>query len=204
MPLAKPVPSRPSAPIPIDARAAENLRYIRETMERAGSFTAVPGWGGVAMGTTALIAAMVATRQTRPSAWLLTWLVESVLAFTIASLATWQKARSARMLLVSGPARKFALSFVPPLAAGALLTFILFRAGSVAVLPGLWLLLYGTAVLAGGAFSVRIVPVMGCCLMALGAAALFASPAWGDAFMAAGFGALQILFGVVIATKHGG
>jgi hypothetical protein len=191
-------------PIPIDARAADHLRYIRETMERAAEFTAVPGWGGMAMGITALAAAFFASRQTTPRAWLAVWLVEAFVAVSIAAPAAATKAHRANSRLFSGPGRKFLLSFAPPIAVGGLLTFILFHAGVAAAIPGVWLLLYGTAVVTGGAFSVRVVPVMGLCLMGLGAAALFAPAAWGDAFMAAGFGVLQIFFGAWIAKYYGG
>ncbi|GAC1621162.1 MAG: hypothetical protein PVS2B2_11800 [Candidatus Acidiferrum sp.] len=193
-----------SEPIPIDARAAEHLRYIRETMERAAEFTAVPGWGGVAMGVTALAAAFAATRQTSPRAWLGVWLVEACVAVAIAAPAAATKAHRANSTLFSGPGRKFALSFAPPIMVGGLLTFALYHAGAVAVLPGVWLLLYGTAIVTGGAFSVRVVPVMGLCLMALGSFALFSPAAWGDFYMAAGFGVVQIAFGVWIARHYGG
>jgi hypothetical protein len=199
-----PLRSPKRQPIPIDARAADHLRYIRETMERAAEFTAVPGWGGMAMGITALAAAFFASRQTTPRAWLAVWLVEAFVAVSIAAPAAATKAHRANSRLFSGPGRKFLLSFAPPIAVGGLLTFILFHAGVASAIPGVWLLLYGTAVVTGGAFSVRVVPVMGLCLMALGAAALFAPAAWGDAFMAAGFGMLQIFFGAWIAKYYGG
>lgn len=204
--MAAPAPLRSPRiePIPIDARAADHLRYIRETMERAAEFTAVPGWGGVAMGITALAAAYFASRQTTPRAWLAVWLVEAFVAVSIAAPAAATKAHRANSRLFSGPGRKFLLSFAPPIVVGGLLTFVLFHTGVLAALPGLWLLLYGTAVVTGGAFSVRVVPVMGLCLMTLGAAALFAPAAWGDAFMAGGFGVLQIFFGAWIAKYYGG
>jgi hypothetical protein len=201
---AGPLRSNKREPIPIDARAADHLRYIRETMERAAEFTAVPGWGGVAMGVTALAAAFVAAQQSSPRAWLAVWLVEAFIAVAIAAPAAATKAHRANSTLFSGPGRKFLLSFAPPIVVGGLLTFALFAAGAASVLPGVWLLLYGTAIVTGGAFSVRIVPVMGFCLMILGAASLFAPAAWGDAFMAAGFGAVQIGFGIWIARHHGG
>lgn len=184
--------------------ALENLRFIRDTLERAGSFTAVPGWGGVAMGLTALGAALVGARQPRPDAWLATWLAEALLAVTIGGMALVRKARAAGQPLASGPARKFGLSLMPPLLAGALLTVALQRAGLLAVLPGVWLLLYGTAVVTAGAFSVRIVPLMGLGFMLLGAAALFAPASWGNGLLAAGFGGLHILFGLAIARRYGG
>src|SRR5215469_1991048 len=205
MPNPSPLRSATSRePIPIDARAADHLRYIRETMERAAEFTAVPGWGGVAMGITALAAAFVASRQATPRAWLAVWLVEAFVAVAIAAPAAATKAHRANSALFSGPGRKFVLSFAPPIVVGGLLTFALFQAGALNILPGVWLLLYGTAIMTGGAFSVRVVPIMGLCLILLGAAALFAPAAWGDGFMAAGFGVVQIAFGLWIARNYGG
>jgi hypothetical protein len=199
-----PLRSSKAEPIPIDARAADHLRYIRETMERAAEFTAVPGWGGVAMGFTAIAAAFAASRQISSRAWLGVWLVEAFVAVAIATSTAATKAHRANAALFSGPGRKFLLSFAPPIVVGGLLTFALFQAGLQSALPGVWLLLYGTAIVTGGAFSVRVIPVMGLCLMGLGAVALFAPAAWGDAFMAVGFGALQIGFGFWIARRHGG
>src|SRR5580692_12242842 len=144
-------------PIPIDARAADHLRYIRETMERAAEFTAVPGWGGVAMGVTAIAAAFAASRQSSPRTWLAVWLAEAFVAVAIAAATAATKAHRANAALFSGPGRKFLLSFAPPIFVGGLLTFALFRADVLAALPGVWLLLYGTAIVTGGAFSVRVV-----------------------------------------------
>lgn len=191
-------------PIPIDLRAADHLRYIRETMESAAEFTAVPGWGGVTMGMTALAAAVIASRQTTPGAWAAVWLAEAFVAVGIAGPAAATKARRANSSLFSGPGRKFVLSFAPPIVVGGLLTLALFHLGAVSALPGVWLLLYGTAIVTGGAFSVRAVPIMGLCLMALGAGALFSPASWGNLFMAAGFGLVQIAFGFWIALRYGG
>jgi hypothetical protein len=191
-------------PIPIDARAADHLRYIRETMESAAEFTAVPGWGGVAMGVTALVAAFVASRQASPRAWLAVWLVEAFVAVAIAAPAAATKAHRANSKLFSGPGRRFVLSFAPPIVVGGLLTYAFYHAGVFSALPAVWLLLYGTAIVTGGAFSVRVVPVMGLCLMALGAVAVVAPTVWGDALMAAGFGIVQIAFSWWIARHYGG
>jgi hypothetical protein len=199
-PLRSPKPD----PIPIDARAADHLRYIRETMERAAEFTAVPGWGGVAMGLTAIAAAFAASRQSSPRAWLGVWLIEAFVAVAIAASSAATKAHRANAALFSGPGRKFLLSFAPPIIVGGLLTTALFNAGLPSALPAVWLLLYGTAIVTGGAFSVRVVPVMGFCLMGLGSVALFAPSNWGDALMGIGFGCVQIGFGFWIAKHHGG
>ena len=189
---------------PLERHAADNIRFIRETMERASSFTAVPGAGGVGMGLTAILAAGISARARTPEAWLVVWLVEAAVAIAIGCVAMARKARRTGTDIFSGPARRFLLTLTPPLAAGALLTLALARAGRAELLPGVWLLLYGTAVVTGGAMSVRPVLVMGALFMLLGAAALASPSAWGTAYLAAGFGGLQIVFGSVIARRHGG
>lgn len=192
------------APASMSEHALDNIRYIRETMERASSFTAVPGWGGIVMGGTALIAAVIASYQTSANAWLAVWLIEGVLAIGVGVVAVRRKMRAAHLALQSGPARKFLFSFLPPLGVGAVLTAGLLRAGLISAIPGVWLLLYGTGVVTGGAFSVPVVPVMGFCFMAEGAFALFAPVSWSDPLLAAGFGGLHIVFGVIIARRYGG
>jgi len=191
-------------PVSLQTHAMDNLRFIRETMERAGSFTAVPGWGGVAMGASALIAAGIAARQPSLERWLATWLLEAAFAMALAVLAIRRKAKAAQGPVLSAPARRFVLSFAPPLIVGGLLTAVLYRAGIPAAIPGTWLLLYGTGVVTGGAFSVRVVPVMGLCFMFIGAVALFCPLAWGTALLAAGFGGLHLIFGAIIARRYGG
>jgi hypothetical protein len=186
------------------SHAIDNLRYIRETMERAGSFTAVPGWGGVTMGITAVAAGVVAGWQISPNRWLATWLVEGAVAIAIGVIAMQQKARAAGLEMWSAPARKFVFSFVPPMFAGAVLTFTLWQAGLMHLIPGTWLLLYGTGVITGGAFSVRVVPIMGAGFLALGAAALLSPPTLSNVWLGLGFGGLHILFGAMIARKYGG
>ena len=181
-----------------------NLSFIRDTMERATAFTAVPGWGGVAMGVTALVAAGLAARRPTPHGWLAIWLGAAAVAFAIGGAAMAVKARRAKTSVLSYSGRRFLLSYVPPLVVGGLLTAALVRAGQLAALPGTWLLLYGTGVVTGGAYSVRVVPLMGLCFMALGAVALFGPAEWGNTLMAFGFGGLHVVFGLIIAWRHGG
>ncbi|HEY0971995.1 MAG TPA: hypothetical protein VGE02_13580 [Gemmatimonadales bacterium] len=191
-------------PPALHARAMDNLRFIRETMERAGAFTAVSGAGMCVVGALALATAALAPGGPASPLWIRSWMLTLVLSVIVSGWGTIRKAREARVPLLSGPGRKFLLAFSPPMAVGALLTAVLIRAGEQGLLPGMWLLLYGTAVLGAGTFSVRVVPAMGAAFMALGAAALFTGPAWADPLMAAGFGVLHILFGVAIARGHGG
>ena len=189
--------------VPLREHAVEDLRFIRQTMERA-SLTAFPGWGQVVIGVTALAAAALASRAPNATAWLGIWLAEAVLAVAIGSAAMAFKSRAAGSLFRSGAWRRFALSFSLPVAAGAVLTVRMHQAGWHDALPGVWMLLYGVGVAAGGAFSVAAVRVMGYAFMAIGAVALFAPAGARDAWLAAGFGALHIVFGIWIARRHGG
>jgi hypothetical protein len=185
-------------------RAMDNLRYIRETMERSQSFTAVPGVGGILMGLIALAATYVAFQTESTGAWVAVWMGAAVVSLSVAMLAMTVKARTVGGSLLAGAGRKFAWNLTPPLLVGGLLTVAMAQAGAAELLPGVWLLLYGTGVVTGGAFSVRVVPFMGFTFMLVGAAALFSPPSWGNLFMAGGFGVLHILFGAVIWRKHGG
>jgi len=200
---ARPLRHPPPEPTPLHSRALDHLRFIRETMERATAFTAISGWGLVAVGLTALAAARLAYYRPRPL-WVALWLGEGLIAFLIAGAATVRKARLSKAPVFSMPGKRFALSFAPPMLVGGLLTVALCLKGAYSLLPGVWLLLYGTGIVTGGAFSVRVVPVMGMCFMAVGAAALLAPPAWVVWLMACGFGGLHVVFGVLIARRYGG
>jgi hypothetical protein len=200
-----------TAPQPLHDRALDNLKFIRSTMERAGSFTAVPGWGMVLLGVTAIAAAAHAGSIPLATSygpyerhWLLTWLLEAGFAGGIGTAAMLFKARRAGDTLAAGPGRRFGFGVLPPFVVGALLTYVLWTSKQLALLPAVWLLCYGAGVMTGGAFSLRIVPVMGACFMVLGAAALLAPAAWGAWLLAAGFGGLHIIFGLIIARRYGG
>jgi hypothetical protein len=190
-------------PPALSTRAMDNLKYIRDTMERATAFTGISGWGQVGIGVSALAASFIASRQSSFRNWMLVWLAEAVVALLIAGWSIDRKARAANLPLLSGPGRKVAFSLTPPLVAGALITIVLYRSGLNSAIPGVWLLLYGTGVITGGMFSVSVVPVMGLCFMLLGAIACLL-PELSNWLMAAGFGGLHIIFGVIIARRYGG
>lgn len=191
-------------PAPVPLHAIDDLRFIRETMERAASFTAVPGWGGVAIGITALGAAVLASLRPQPEWWVAVWGIEALCAFAVGVSASFWKARKAETPVLSSPGRKFVLGLSPPMLAAAVLSLVIYRAGLYDLLPGLWLLLYGAGVVTAGAYSVKVVPIMGVCFMFTGVLALFCPPGWGNLIMASGFGGLHIVFGTIIARRYGG
>ena len=195
--------SRPRI-LSINDHASENLRYIRETMERATPFTGISGRGEMAIGATALVASIIAARQPNFKLWVYTWLAEGLISLLIAGWSMDRKARATHTPLFTGSGRKALFSLAPSVIAGGVLTLVLARAGQSYTIPGMWLLLYGTGVITGGMFSVRAVPAMGLCFMALGALALFSPALWINWFMAVGFGGLHLLFGAIIVRKYGG
>jgi hypothetical protein len=192
------------APRALDGRAAEDLRFIRRTMEDSSTFTAVPGAGGMAMGGVGCAAAAVAAMQTTPAAWLVAWLTGAAVAILVGAVGLARKSRAAGRPALHPIASKFVRSLMPPLVAGAVLTAVMWRAGLRDALPGTWLLLYGTGLLTAGALSIAVVPILGGCFVALAAAAFLTPAAWGDLWMAAGFGGLHLAFGFVIWRRHGG
>ncbi len=194
---------RPDVPA-LHSRAMDNLSFIRSAMERASAFTAVPGWGGVAMGLTAVLGSFASARTTTPRAWTVTWLGVAAIASAIGAVTLVQKARREEGVVLSTKARRFFLGFLPPIGVGILLTLMLVRHEMYGALAGTWLLLYGTALVTGGAFSVRVVPMMGACFMILGSAALFTPESLASFWMGLGFGGLHLLFGVLIARRYGG
>lgn len=182
----------------------DNLRFIRGIMESAATFTAVSGWGQVVIGGTAVAAAIVASRQASPWNWIATWLAEGGIAAGISVASMAIKSHTANVPLLSGPMRKLILSFSPAIMAGGVLTAVLATRGLHGLLPGVWMLLYGAAVVSAGANSVRSLPVMGSAFMCLGAVALVAPSSWMTGLLIAGFGAVHVVFGLWIARRHGG
>jgi len=194
----------PRPPIPLHAHAEDDLRFIRSAMERASAFTSISGWGLFAIGITALIVAPIARAQTNADRWVTLWLGEAVVAMAIGVWSAAVKSRRLGVPLFGTTGQRFMLAFATPAAAGIALTAALVQAQALTLLPGMWLLLYGAAVAGGGAFSVRMVPVMGAAFMAIGAAALFTPAASGDLWLGIGFGLVHVVFGVLIARRHGG
>ena len=191
-------------PPSLQGRAMENLKFIRETMERSSVFTSVPGYGGIFMGATAIGAAYIASAQPLIHDWLTIWLVEAILAFTIGSFAMWQKAKITNTSLMSVPAKKFAHGFLPPVIWAVFISLGLWRFGYFEIMIPIWILLYGAAVVCGGANSVRIIPVAGWFFIVLGAIAFVLPAGLGNWMMALSFGVLHIVFGTIVARKYGG
>lgn len=195
---------KPADMTSVAQHAEAHLEFIRRTMERSATFTAVPGLGGAGMGVVGLAAAALAASQRSPERWLLVWLLAAAIALCIGVTTMWRKAARSGAPLVGAVGRRFALGMAAPLVAGAAITYALWRAGDYAVMAPTWLLLYGAGVVTGGMFSAPVVRATGVCFMAAGVAATVTPQDWGTGWLALGFGGLQIGFGMHIARHHGG
>ncbi len=201
----RPISSAASVhPPALHDRAIDNLRYIRDAMERAEPVTVISGWGIAAAGGVAFVATAATLHTPLSARWIATWIAAAVVAFAVSLGATMRKASRSETPFLSGATRRLALAFAPAMFVATVLSGALVRAGLEGLLAPVWLLLYGAAVTAAGMFSVRVIPVMGVCFVLLGTAALIAPPSFETWFMAAGFGGLHALFGVFIARRYGG
>lgn len=124
----------PRDPPALHTHAMDNIRFIRETMERAEAFTAVPGWGGVLMGASALVTTPLAP-PIESARWLAIWLADAVVAAAIALIMMASKATRSGADLSAKPARRFALAYLPPLAAGGVLTAACAAKGLITLRP---------------------------------------------------------------------
>ncbi len=184
-------------------RAEDNLRFIRSTIESASVFTGLSGRGFVLTGISAVFASWLATRQADPERWFMVWMGELALATIVACSFTWFKTRQRGQSSQRITLRKLVAAFLPAMLVGGLMSLVLYREQLIELLPGIWLSLYGAAVITAGAWSVRLLPVMGAMFMLLGAAALL-TPFSADWLMAIGFGGLHIAFGALIWRRYGG
>jgi hypothetical protein len=199
-----PVAPERSGPHSIGGHAADNLRFIRQTMERSATFTAIPGAGGVAMGVVGIAGALLASRQPSGDRWLVTWLGAAAVAAILGLIAMARKARQAGSRLTGANGRRFALGMAAPFVAGAAITYTLWGTRTFSAMPPVWLLLYGAGVLTGGAYSINVVRVIGLFFMSLGVISVVTPPEWGNVWLGIGFGAVHLGFGLYIARYHGG
>jgi hypothetical protein len=195
---------RPASTRSIGSGAAEHLKYIRNTIEAAQTFTTIPGKGCVAMGAAALVAATLETIPSLAGHWLPIWLTAAVLAAAIALYFMAEKARLQGVSLRRAVATRFFLTLAPAFAAGGILTVALMDQVGRDSIAGIWLLLYGVGIAACGLFSIPVVLIAGFAFMGFGTVALAAPAAWAPFLLGAGFGGIHLVLGALVMRDHGG
>jgi len=179
-------------------------------MENSSSFTGVSGLGYMLAGLSAFLATWIAMQQDTAFAWLLVWMAESMVASVLAFGFTISKAHSQGESLRSTTGKKVLFAFLPPMTVGAVLTIFMLQLNAIEILPGIWLCVYGAAVMTAGAYSVAVLPLMGGLFIALGTVVLFInSPGpemlyFGNLWLGAGMGGLHLIFGYIIWKDYGG
>ena len=194
-------PIQSEAPAAIESRALGTLAYIRASIESSSSMD-VPGMAGIVMGIIGVLAAIVVSLPRWAAHWLGIWLAAAVVALVLGgALVARQIARRGHARYL-GPVRKFLLCLCPALLAGAVLTLVLGTAGETRVIPGMWLLLYGCAVLSASTVTVagiaRLICMMGGLFVVLGLMTFALPAAAHTAMLGLGFGLLHIIFGFLI------
>ena len=201
------LPIDSEAPAAIESRALGTLAYIRASIESSSSMD-VPGMAGIVMGIIGLLAAIVVSLPRWAAHWLGIWLAAAAVAFLLGGALVARQIVQRGHTRYLGPARKFLLCLCPALFAGAVLTQVCVTAGMANVIPGMWLLLYGCAVLSASTVTTagiaRLICIMGAIFVALGLMT-FALPATAHtAMLGLGFGVLHIIFGFLIGrSSHG-
>ena len=191
-------------PTPIGHGAAENLRYIRSTIEASQTFTTVPGKGCIAMGLAALLAAGLESVPAIADLWLPIWLIAAVVSCAVALFFMEVKAQAEGLSLRRSVAVRFFLTLAPAFVAGGILTVVLADDVGRDVVAGIWMLMYGVGIAACGVFSIPIVLIAGFAFMGLGTVTFAAPPAWAPALLALGFGGIHLLLGAIVMRDHGG
>jgi hypothetical protein len=193
----------PAKIVNLDMHAIATLRYIRASMEGAGS-VAIPGSAGIAMGGIGLVAAALSWMPNLARYWLPIWLAAAPLAAVVGALLLAKSGSIATFVATGTPGRKLALGLLPSLFAGAVLTAVLWSADRTSAIPGTWLLLYGCGLISASVSTTAIVARMGACFTGLGMVALIGPAMLHIPLLAVGFGGLHILFGILIARgAHG-
>src|SRR5882762_4142453 len=146
-------PIRSEAPSAIESRALGTLAYIRASIESSSSMD-VPGMAGIVMGVIGVLAAIVVSLPRWAAHWLGIWLAAAVIALVLGGALVARQIAQRGHSRYLGPVRKFLLCLCPALFAGAVLTLVFGIGGMSSVIPGMWLLLYGCAVLSASTVTI--------------------------------------------------
>lgn len=196
----------------------QDLATIRSMMERASRFLSLSGLSGVSAGIVALAGAWLAAEAVGGTALpvpvgfmtrslpLQTFLIIDaslvlVLALGLSILFSRRMARKRGVPLWSSATKFVLLSLAIPLAAGGAFCLILLQNGIFFLIPSTMLVFYGLALFSAGTYTVGEVRYLAILEIMLGLLAAV-WPEHGLAFWAFGFGALHILYGILLYAKY--
>jgi hypothetical protein len=194
--------------------AYENLRLIREMMERSTKHSSLSGVSGLLVGTWAIAGVLLTrfvaygntTLQLKPGhLFILAAIWTAVLAASVATDYIMNKRVAATVgkHVFSSLGARIVQSAAPGFTAGLVLTLYLLALGQISHVWGYWMICYGLAICAVGLFSVKPVSFLGWSFVLAGGVALFLPPISGLWMMAVTFGGFHICYGLFTGASRG-
>jgi hypothetical protein len=202
--------------LPVE-EAQENLRVIRELMERSTKYSTFSGLSGVLAGLVSIAGCLVQhfyvltlPTQAQPAAFIVNWSIVVALAIGIDFMLTKRRAPLVGKTINSRLGRQMVTASIPALGFGALLTLAFVHKGLMHDVYPYWMLAYGCAVSAVGLFSQKEVQRLGWAFLAAGALTLLAQvfttiPVAGGSLglimIAVSFGGFHIVYGITMSRR---
>jgi multisubunit Na+/H+ antiporter MnhC subunit len=178
--------------------AEQTLSVIRTLMERGTRYSNLSGHAGIAVGALALLGC--ALRMTLNTPFIPTWIGVLILSCGACVLFTAAMARANDEPVWTRQARTVVLALTPAFVAALVLTAVLARVGQAALLPGVWMLLWGVGALAMSFFTPRVMSVLGATFLAAGTLTLSVPPTSDALSMGMTFGAIHLVYGVILTV----
>lgn len=196
----------------------QDLKEIRETMNRATRFISLSGLSGVSTGIIALVGALLSyvvifkdadylgyNSVEISSSHLVYLLLIAIgtLSLSIGSalLFTHRKTKKQNQKVWNTPAKMLIINLSIPLITGGLLCFLFLIKGFVGFLCPLTLIFYGLALLNGSKYTIPVIRNLGLLEILLGLMA-FQFINYGLLFWTLGFGVIQIIYGLIVQKKY--
>ena len=197
----------------------EDIRAIREIMQRSTRFISLSGLSGIVAGLVALIAAFLAWRidpdlfrsiplpavGTSPAS------LGHLVALSIATLLiaisesfvfTLRSARKNREYIWNVHFRQLLVQLAIPLLTGGVICLYLAFAGLINLVPPMMLIFYGLALIGASKYTLKDIFGLGVLEIGLGLTGLFL-PAYGLWLWATGFGLFHIVYGIRMYINYG-
>jgi hypothetical protein len=200
-------------------RYLDDLKDIKDIMNRSSRFLSLSGLSGVFAGVFALGGAYLAYgtvyksqdylgyRQADMSTETLTTLLlialaTVALAVGVGILLTTREARKSNQKLWDAQTKRLMINLLIPLVTGGILCLMLLLTGYIGFVAPLTLIFYGLALVNASKYTLTEVRSLGLLEIGLGLLAVHFI-GYGLIFWAAGFGVLHIIYGIVMHIRYG-
>lgn len=196
----------------------DDLKEIKDTMDRATRFISLSGLSGVSTGITALTGAFLAYQAvfknddyliynavdiSSKNLWYLLLISMGTLILSVACAIffTNRKTKKQNQGVWNVQVKRLLINLSIPLITGGLLCLMLLLKGFVGFLFPLTLIFYGLALVNGSKYTLTEIRNLGLIQILLGLIA-FQFINYGLVFWALGFGVFQIIYGLIVQKKY--